>query len=227
MSGKQGRWDEIRKIQIESASAYRILGGLVLVGFGVWLGANLFAGDAGYGTNLYTEFISIAVTVLFIDNLNRRRDDRRRKQELAERLLREARSPDTATAQNAFHQMKDLELIYGKDSILRGADLRSIRPGNVDLTGANMEGAKLAMADFSNCTFDYANLEGAKLSGADLTHSCLDTANLENADMEGAKLTHANLVGAHLSGANLLNANANRAYLSWSQMNLKAKQSFP
>ncbi len=93
MSEEQSRWDEIRKIQIESATAYRILGGLALVGIGTGLADTCFA-DEEYGTNLYTEFIGIAVTVFVIDILNRHRDERRREQELKDRLLREARSPN-------------------------------------------------------------------------------------------------------------------------------------
>ncbi len=77
MSEKNSRWDEIRKIQIESASSYHILGGVLLTLFGVWLGSRLFSGDSGYGSNLFAELLGIlsqsSSLIISIDNA--RKDD--------------------------------------------------------------------------------------------------------------------------------------------------------
>lgn len=215
MNDEKSRWDKLLARFPGRAVAYAlILISVLAVLFKV--GRDDIARD-DYSLNLYTELlgviVSVVITVFVIDELNRRRDDRRRKEELKERLLREAKSPEPTIARNAFHEMTERELIYGEESILRGANLKGASPVDVDLTGATMDGVNLEMTNFSNCSFKYANLEGAKLRSADLTHSHFDTANLENADMEGARLAHANLVDAYLSGANLLNAKANGAYL--------------
>ena len=74
---------------------------------------------------------------------------------------------------------------------------------NCDLSGANLEDAKLMGAD----------LKGAKLMGADLKVAKLSGANLEGADLEGADLKDANLTEAELSGANLTGANLNYAIM--------------
>jgi hypothetical protein len=65
------RRQELREIRQEYKSFYQLMGGLVLVLIGIWLGANIFADDAGYGTNLYTELISVAVTVFVLDTWHR------------------------------------------------------------------------------------------------------------------------------------------------------------
>ena len=217
MSEKNSRWDEIRKIHIESATAYRILGGFVLVGIGVLLGVHFFAGDSGYGTNLYTEFISIAATVFVIDILNSRRDERRREQELKDRLLREARSPEGIIARHAYFELAEREMIYGEESVLCRANLFHSRPGKVDLQNANMEGAELREADFSNAELYGANLEKAILVRANLRDADLRRANLKNADLMKADLSGALLSRADLTGADLMYANAKQTgkFIFW------------
>ena len=170
-----------------------------------------------YALNTHTEIIGVAlgvlITVFILDARNRHRDEQRREQELKDRLLREARSPDPSTAQNAFHQMKEFGLIYGEDSILRAANLAHSRPGKVDLRYARMEGANLLEVDFSNANLLGANLEMANLAGSMLRYADLRAANLKNADLMSSDLTDALLSRADMSGANLLWADTKRTML--------------
>jgi hypothetical protein len=77
-----------------------------------------------------------------------------------------------------------------------------IEPGtgcaNIDLTGADLEGADLAQADLSG-----TNLTDANLSGANLTEANLSGAQIVDADLSDADLTRANLTGATITGTNL------------------------
>lgn len=213
MSEKNSRWDEIRKIQIESATAYRIFGGLVLVGIGVLLGSHFFAGDSGYGTNLYTEFISIAATVFIIDILNSRRDERRREQELKDRLLREVRSPEGIIARHAFHELQERDLMYGQASVLRRANMRGAKPRNVDLGKANLDGANLSESDFCDSSFMEANLDNTDFFWARLTNAVFQSASLRNANLQAANLKDACLICADLEGADLMDAKLESAQL--------------
>lgn len=204
---KNSRWDEIRKIHIESATAYRIFGGLVLVGIGVLLGAHFFARDSGYGTNLYTEFISIAVTVFIIDIMNSRRDERRREHELTDRLLREARSPEEEVARHAYHELRERGLTFGDKSILQGVNLRGTTPGRVNLGESNLVLADFYGSHLSESWFHQANLESANLAESNLDKTWFFDARLVNANLQGAFAENAYLIRANLTGANLKYAN--------------------
>ena len=74
--------------------------------------------------------------------------------------------------------------------------------------GANLSGADLQGADFTE-----ANLEGADLTGANLLIANLTGANLRGAHLTDANLTHANLWGTDLKGADLQGADFTGAYL--------------
>ncbi|MCY4021856.1 MAG: pentapeptide repeat-containing protein [Anaerolineaceae bacterium] len=213
MTESKNRWDEIRKVQIESGSAYHILGAVLLVLFGVWLGSRLFNGDSGYGSNLFAELLGIFVTVFIIDYLNRQREERRRKRELKDRLLREANSLEPEISRYAFYEMRDLNLIFGENSILQGENLWSTKPENVDLSGANMKGTGLCNADLSNAFLIDANLENANFRIAKLKNASLGMARLVNAELGNADLSNAELLGTDLTGANLRLAKVRNAYL--------------
>jgi uncharacterized protein YjbI with pentapeptide repeats len=88
-------------------------------------------------------------------------------------------------------------------------DWRKLNPDIVvDLSGANLSGAKLG-------TFDpiLGNLTRTNLTGADFTDANLTNANLAWANLTGANLTRTNLTGANLTGANLISANLTAAIL--------------
>ena len=213
MNEEQSRWDEIRKIQIESATAYRVLGGLVLVGILILIGKQSNTNRSDFDLNLFTEIIGVAITVLIIDTIYSYRDERRRDQELKDRLLSKARSPLTDIAQDAFHEMMEKRLIYDKNSILICARLTNAQPRRVALSRANLKRACLVMADFSGSAFNDADLESALLSNAILNNTEFRSANLKNADLEGARLDFSDLTWADLEGANLMNASIENPHL--------------
>lgn len=219
VSKKNSRWDEIRRIQIESASAYHILGAVLLVLFGVWLGSRFFSGDSGFGSNLWAEFLGIIATYFIIDYLHARHNEKRREQDLKDRLLHEVRSPEGTISRHAFFELQEKRLIYGESSILRNAFLQGAKPVRTDLRRARLNRANLVLTDFSETLFHNANIEEAKLMEAKLDDAVLVYANLKNADLQGAYLTRANLAGADLRGANLRHVqmqNANFAMIGGS-----------
>jgi uncharacterized protein YjbI with pentapeptide repeats len=77
-----------------------------------------------------------------------------------------------------------------------------------DLTGVNLNSAKLTRADLHK-----AVLRGANLSGADLSRANLEDAVLSKANLSGAYLFDADLSGADLKDANLKDAILNKAHL--------------
>ena len=94
----------------------------------------------------------------------------------------------------------------------------------VDLSSANLSGARIKQADIRGASLYGANLRGANLIGADLSGANLIGADLSGANLRDAKLRDAylkasNLGGASLeradlSGANLIGANLEGAYLN-------------
>ena len=229
MSEEKSRWEEIRKIQNESATAYRILGGIALVGIGVLIGANLFADDKdGYSLNVYTEALGVVATVLIVDTLYRYRDERRRERELKDRLLREVRSPDNATARNAIHEIREHDWLIGEDGLLQGQKLPGVSWNEADLSSCNLSGASLQNSHLQKVVLDHATLEGATLWFAKMNKSKCHWANFNNVKMKGATLNQAafwcttfieadlrqtDLRGADLYNATLVKTNLMGAYL--------------
>jgi uncharacterized protein YjbI with pentapeptide repeats len=196
---------------------YQLFGGAVLVLIGIGIGALLFSGDGGYTTNLYTEGISVALTIFVLNTLAERREDRRRVEELKARLVREAGSSVNAVAVKAIEEIRAHGWLEGNNGILRGSIL-----SKANLCGANLEDANLCDvvlndANLSASNMNYANLAGADLSNSDLSHveawqadmSKTDfwQANLSNADLEHVCFVMADLSKANISGANLWQAN--------------------
>src|SRR5688572_22493897 len=105
------RWEEIREIwqDPDNRFFYRMLGGFVLVGLGVWIGWQLFAEDhLGYASDVFTTIWSIVVTVLIIDALNRRRDERTEKK----RLIRQMRSRVNDIAIAAIEELSESNALF-------------------------------------------------------------------------------------------------------------------
>lgn len=118
------RDEEIRAIwrNPDNRMFYKLLGAAILVAIGVLVGGAIFAGNAvDYQINLFTDVISIGVTVLILDELNRRRDkrdaveqeeaNRRRdvknaEEALKRQLVMDAASTSNEIAKNAVHQLR-------------------------------------------------------------------------------------------------------------------------
>lgn len=203
LNNRQKELSEIRK---EYPDAYTIIGWLALVSLGIWIGFHIFTDKESFGANLLTELLGIGVTVFLLEKLMRQSDARRRKQELVDRLLYDARSTDPAISRRAFEDMKFYDLIYDENSILREANLRGAKPVKVDLNNAWLDGADLTLADFSQASFKDAKLDSAKLCFTNLNKADFRFASLKKADLMSAILIEANLCHADLEEANLENA---------------------
>ena len=101
-------------------------------------------------------------------------------------------------------------IITGEYADIREAVLKA-RVSGVDLYGADLRMANLSDVDLYGADLRMANLSGANLYGADLRRANLSGANLYGADLYGADLRMANLSGADLYGADLRRANLSGA----------------
>jgi uncharacterized protein YjbI with pentapeptide repeats len=85
---------------------------------------------------------------------------------------------------------------------------------NVDLTGAELEGARLSGIDLQGANLTEAQLDGAELANATLTGANLSSAHLEKADLTGVQAQGTNFLNASLQGADLKGAQLQFADLS-------------
>lgn len=195
----EDRWREIRLIHHENRYFYLVGGGLILVSIGIWIGALLFADDGGYFTNLYTEMISIAVTVFVLNLLARWREEARHRTDLLFRMG----SRVNAEAVRAVEELRRNRWLF--EGWANGARLGRANLQTANLSNASLKNAKLTYANLRQTYAPEANLSGAILDHADLRDADLTGANLELADVAYADLRGANLRGASLVGARLLN----------------------
>lgn len=178
---------EIRTIHRRFAEFYKIGGGILLVLIGIWIGSFLF-GD-GYATNVYTEMLSIFVTILVLDRLN----EWRNTQQLKRRLTREASSRDNSTALNAVDWLRAecWLTIYDDHQLLC----------QTKLSRAYLENAYLYQANLENCNMYKANLNYADLSKANMRDAFLHRATLDNTSLYNTDFRRAVLWNASLRGA--------------------------
>jgi uncharacterized protein YjbI with pentapeptide repeats len=195
---------EIRGIWHDYSAFYQFAGGVSLVLFGILIGALIFGTDPGYPTNLYTETISIGVTVFVLNLFNERRDHARRMRELRERLMREMGSSDNATARNAVRELQAYGWLF--DGSIGAISLES-----ANLREARLQKANLAQADFMGANLDSAIMTEAILDNARLDKACLHRAELGRASLRDAQLNSADLREARFGYAALQNASLRMA----------------
>ncbi len=233
--------NEQRTIRREHKQTYQLMGGITLVVIGIWIGAQLFGNDAGFTINLYTELLSIGVTVLVLNWFAERRAIRLRKQELflqlgsqsndfaleAKRQLEMEGWLEEALAHKKFLLAGWQGILLWKTDLtnaqlplanLTGAILEHSNLTNANLSGAKLVGAKLWEVTLRNAELHDADLSGAELWGADLRKSTLAQANFTSAELWNADLTEANLKSAILTNANLATANLTKANLTFAYL---------
>lgn len=128
--------------------------------------------------NVSTTLVGIALTVLIIDALNRRRDDRLEKR----RLIRDMGCGDNGIALRAVVEITESNL--HRKGFLR----------NCSLTRAKLAGAQLMSADLSYSWFHCADFTGADLFGAKLQRTCFWCARLCGVDFRYADLTDGDFI---------------------------------
>jgi hypothetical protein len=84
---------------------------------------------------------------------------------------------------------------------LRGAEMGGINLKEADLTGANLRGANISAADMQGAKLAYANLRETLIAESNLFGADLRGANLRDAEMWGSDLSEADLEDAIMGGA--------------------------
>ena len=153
------------------------------------------------------ELLGIAITVLIIEQLNRRRANRERKEE----LILSMGSDEKVIAKEAVRVLRLRGWL--EDGSLRGANLRKANLTEADLQEANLSGVRLAEANLEGTNLELANLSGAYMVLANLTRAYLSEANLNGANLENATLAGSGLYSAKLNGVILENAKLTAAIL--------------
>ena len=239
-SKKYARTRSIRISQLQWIALLLILPALLVAALGYLVQQGhlsvsdpLAALAESYAILAAIELASIAITVLIVDALFRRRDAEQEKRELVLQLG----SPVNELAREAIRRLRIRGWLADgslRQAVLAHANLRSAELGEADLAGANLREADLRGSDLRHANLQGANLSGALLRGADLigadlrgcdlrvanlSETYLRDANLQDADLSFADLSRADLrwtrlVAANVSAANLAGANLHKADLS-------------
>jgi len=195
------RWQQICKIWGSSQIGYAVL----LVIIGVLIGRFvLFPADEGYNTNIYTEVLSVALTIFVLDRFAERRE----RDSYKRRLLREVRSQTPAVSVAALEAL-DAEGWWG--------DFRASLQGNL-VRRYQWEKVDLREKALSNSNLALANLTDANLVGVNLSDCILLRSSLANANMLGAKLENSILIEADLSDAQMITGQLHGATLNDSNL---------
>jgi uncharacterized protein YjbI with pentapeptide repeats len=162
--------------------------GLLVVGFRIQhpnIPITLDALLPDFYANVSTTLVGIALTVLIIDALNRRRDDRLEKI----RLIRDMGCGDNGIALRAVVEITENNLHW--KGFLR----------NRHFWCARLAGAQLMSADLSYSSFHHADFTGADLLGAKLQRTCFWHARLCGVDFRNVDLTDGDFIYADLTHA--------------------------
>lgn len=149
----------------------------------------------GFLTNVGTELLSVAITVLILNELYQRVSD----ENLKKQLIREMSSSENGIALRAVQELSAHGWLF--DGSLEGSLLGNANLEGANLLHANLEGAKLWSSNLKNARLRGANLKGANLSGADLSRARLIETDLEQANLEQARLEYAIMWDANMRGA--------------------------
>ena len=208
-----GYWDRFKIWWTVPRAVVAIVAVFVLIGFITGAAGSLsqgntfgeFVGDlyANVSTEMVSIGITVAITVLIIDQLYQRRETAREKRD----LILQMGSPDNAFAREAVRQLRAQGWGFGNDNSLRGADLRKANLQEATLWEANLQEAYLAEANLQKANLWEANLQEANLIFANLQRAQLEYANLQAANLGSANLQGASPARVNLQEADLTNAN--------------------
>ncbi len=195
---------------IDAVSPTQAAIGFVLLGVGVLIGGSInFLPEFWTGTssNLGVEFLSIAITVLVIDGLNKREAKREKQSD----LILQMQSKDNSIAAAAVDQLRirgwmqadslEEEYITGanlENVNLQWANLQRTQVSETNLQGAHLDGAQLQGAVFKNAILQNAALVCANLKGTTFNATSLHGANLKDANLEGAQFSIPRVFGWEL-----------------------------
>lgn len=150
-----------------------------------------------YYANISAELGSVAVTVLIIDQLNRRRQ----KDEEKQRLIRQMGSKENSMTLQAVEELKVMGAL--KDGSLVGQNFEEANLHGANMGRVNMRHAKMDFSDLREAVLFFADMEYADMSGVKARKTVFTFANLKNANLVAADLRGALMMGADLTFAKL------------------------
>ncbi|MEZ4868784.1 MAG: pentapeptide repeat-containing protein [Caldilineaceae bacterium] len=184
----------------------------------LWLGAIVITAISWFSPpesllgRMLTDFISISIAVIVIDELVQYRNALQEKHRIIEQMGSAVNDVALEAVRLAWKHkwLTDgtLRGAYLSEANLKGAVLWTGDFAGVDFWDANLSATNLGRANLTNSRLCDANLNqsdliSANLSGADLGYASFENANLEYANLYGANLEGTNLWGAKLAFANL------------------------
>lgn len=161
--------------------------------------------------NASAEFASIAITVLIIDTLSRRRESQAEIRQVKQQLIRQLGSGVNNDSRRAAEELAAHGWL--EDGSLQGANLRKANLQYARLRDSDLRRADLTFANISRAGLNGAKLQGAHLRSANMHGSWLIGAKLVDADLHEAKMQRTKMRQADLYRANLLGANLDSAEL--------------
>jgi uncharacterized protein YjbI with pentapeptide repeats len=187
--------------------------GVLILGFGVanlsvaalMQRSNLEEFFHSLATNLGTELIGLAVTVLIIDSLYRQLQENQVKA----KLIRDLSTTDNVSALKAVRELKENGWL--SDGTLRGADLSTANLQGAHLVKAKLDGARLQGANFKGSILISVSMKGADLRNIDLDESIILDSNFSEVDLwagkfNNSKLGKVNFEKSHLVGVSFKGA---------------------
>lgn len=207
----QQQYDEQKKLRHDSIKAYQLMGAVIVLALGIYIGSQWFGGDPdadGYTVNLFTELISIGMTVLVLNWFAERRGRNERKQA----LMRQLGSQSNEFALEA-KRLLEMEEGWLEEALAQKQFERANWQGMV-LPEADLSGADLQHANLSEARLEYANLNNARLYNTQLINATLWEANLMNVNIMNSVMYKAALWRTNLSGANLTLCNLSETNMS-------------
>jgi len=136
---------------------------------------------ADFYANIGAELASIAITIIIVDKIIRRKEKQENEEETRKRLLRQVHSTVNDIAKAAVDELRGLGKLTGADAWVANArlggkaDLRNAR-----LYDANFQGTRLVGADFSDADLRNVNFKGADLTGCIFYKSNIANAKFDN-----------------------------------------------
>jgi hypothetical protein len=194
-----------------------IFTGMIFVLIGIWIGSLIFGQNLlqlsdnmlGYFANVFTEAMSVILTIFVLDRINQWRD----VENLKKRLIRETGSLSNTVAIGALEWLRAENWLEGDNGLLQHAVLWGANLQNADLEKANLEQANLRDAKLQDSILIQARMEGAILRRAALNNAKMNDAALHEADLRLSNLSNADLLRADLSMTKLQHAVLNGANL--------------
>jgi uncharacterized protein YjbI with pentapeptide repeats len=193
------RWQIITNIWQKEQWLYGFVGALAGFIFGIAASRNLGSIVNWFASGFWNEALSIAITVIVLDRLNRMRDT----EQLKMRLIREAGSRSNSTAITAIDWMQRENWLVGEHGLLK----------NQYLGEANLHNANLRKVNLESASLELCNLEKATLDDANLIYAQIGEASFKEAVLRWSKLYRVHGYQTKMIGADLYEADFTQAYL--------------